>query len=191
MKGNFEIKVDEKYIISQLQNGVQMNTYYSPDLDAYALNMAKRGWKLWNGDGRLHAEVKELTINEFLLVMSLDSGEVEYFTPYVKISEADINNEVLEGLPNRTYPAYTDPSDEENPIEVPERVKTWNEWLLNYSMDGVQGNYTATLIDGFWYYNVNGIYKGLQYMTGSELMLIHNSVDAELVDEVPTIEEII
>lgn len=132
---------------------------------------------------------KDFDIDHLNLIMSFEGSQVEGWRPYVKIAEADINNEVPEGLPNRVYSAIPEYEDEEGNVvsEVPERVKTWNEWFLNFSRNGVQGNYTATLNDGYWYYNLN--YVSLNDdINGTELLLIHNSVDAELVDSLPVIE---
>lgn len=179
MKGNFEIQVNEKYIISQLVDGVQMNPDYSADLDAYSTNIIKRGWETWNGDGCIHAAVKELSIYEFLKVMSLDGGDVKGFGPYVKILSSDLTNEVPVGLPNRTKQVNT--GTKEEPV-YEERIKPWDEWIGT--------NYTKTEVEGYTYFLSYAGNNG-NFLSGSELLTINNLAYAELVDELPIIEEII
>lgn len=190
MKGTFEIQIDDLYILSYLNNGVQLNPKYNGDLDAYALNMKKRGWNTWNGDGMLHCEVHELNIQEFELIMSLDHGEVFRFMPTVKILRTDINNTIDPNLPNAYYPSYENLEDIDNKVIIPAKLKTWNEWLLNLSREGSYGGYACTEVDEYNYYNVIGVYKGVQYMTGTELSLIHNHEDVVLVESAPTTEVI-
>lgn len=120
----------------------------------------------------------DFKLKHFLLVSDVIGGEVEYYIPYIKIADADMSNEVPEGLPNRLVPATY---DEEGVELTPERVKTWTEW--------VQTNYTITTIEGYSYFRSNaGNYQG-KSLTSSELLIIHNSTDAELVDSLPVIEE--
>ena len=177
MKGNFEIQVNEKYIISQLVDGVQMNTDYSADLDAYSTNIIKRGWKVWNGDGCIHADVKELSIDEFLKVMSLDGGDVEGFGPYIKLLTTDLTQEVPVGIPNRTKQINI--GSEEEPV-YEEQIKTWDEWI------GM--NYTKTEVDGYTYFLSYSGNKG-DFLTADQLMIIYNLEYADLVESTPIIEE--
>ena len=115
MIGTFKISIPDKYVISAPdQNGNETNIYFSKLADIYTSNIIKRGWKVWNSDGRIHAEIMELTVDEFGILLSLE-GAVEWFNPFIKVPEALIDAEILEGLSNRTYQVQTsiDPITEE------------------------------------------------------------------------------
>jgi len=184
MKGTYIIQANEAYVIKGIDDTMFAHEVLPGiTVDDYVLNMVKRGWKRWNGDGRIHCEAKELKVWEFLKVMELDKGDVIYFNPFIKIAESDFDNTLPEGLPNRIKAAVIDPEspDSENPIILePERPKTWREWQI--------GNIIPELIEGYWYVNANyGNVNGVT-LTGTELMIVYNSNDATLVDEKPVIE---
>lgn len=187
MKGKFIIHVPEKYAISVPDAlGNETNPDFHPVVDRYATNILKRGWKLWNGNNILHAEVHDFTVQE-LLVLANFEGTVEYFNPFIKVAEADIDSEIPEGLPNRTYQeqigAETEFDSETNEeIQVPtyeERIHTWRTWRDSTHPLGEP-------IEGFYYFMSATFGKTL---TSNELLIIHNSLSAELVDSIPETNE--
>lgn len=186
-----EIKANEGYVIKGI-NPELFDDIIIGDITVndYILNFVKRGWKTWNGDGKIHVELKDgLYVEEFRLLIPLDGGEVLGWRPIVKVLSAIKNNEVIDGLPNIDYPEIGEYINEEGVIvpTVPSRRKTWNEYFLNYSRDGVQGNYTCVENDEYTYYNTNGCNKGVA-LTGTQLNIIDNLDNMTLVNSVPTIE---
>lgn len=122
----------------------------------------------------------DFKLKHFLLVADVIEAEVEYYIPYIKITDVNMYNEIPEGLPNRIISATY---DEEGVELTPERVKTWAEW--------VQTNYTITSIDGYSYFRSNAGNTQGKSLTSNELLILYNSTDAELVDELPVTEETI
>ena len=187
MQGTFIIQIPEKYGISVPDaQGNETNPYFHPVVDRYASNLLKRGWKLWNGNNMLHAEVHDFTVQE-LLVLSNFEGTVEYFNPFIKVAEADIDSEIPEGLPNRTYQEQIGVETELDPetneeIQVPiyeERIHTWRTWRDSTHPLGEP-------IEGFYYFMSASFGKTL---TSNELLTIHNAPTAELVDSIPETNE--
>ena len=187
MQGTFIIQIPEKYAISVPDAlGNETNPYFHPVVDRYASNLLKRGWKLWNGNNMLHAEVHDFTVQE-LLVLTNFEGTVEYFNPFIKVAGADIDSEIPEGLPNRTYQeqvgteAEIDPETNEE-IQVPihsTKVHTWRTWRDSTHPLGEP-------IEGFYYFMSASFGKTL---TSDELLIIHNSQTATLIDEMPVNNE--
>lgn len=183
INGTFKISIPEKYIISDPDiNGNETNPYFLTIADRYATNCLKRGWKLWNESDRLFAEVKRLRVDEFELIMMFE-GEIEWYNPFIKVSEVDIDSEIPEGLPNRIYKVQIgtesdiDPeTNEEYQIPIYEdNVHTWRSWRD-------QSHPLGEPINGFYYFMSATFGKTL---TGSELFIIHNSPYCELVNEIP------
>jgi len=176
MKGIFEIKANEAYTIKGI-NQEMFNYELIPGMTVkdYVFNIIARGWKTWNGDNCIHAEIKELSVGEFLLIMSLDNSDVKYFNPFIKIATSALDNEIPEGITNRINPAVLDEGGNEI---TPASIKTWREWVLQ--------NYTITDVEGYSYF-LSAAGTGCS-LTSEELMIIYNSTDATLVDEIPIIE---
>lgn len=183
MQGTFIIHVPEKYAISVPDaQGNETNPYFHPVVDRYATNILKRGWKLWSVGDVLHAEVKDFTVQEMLVLNRFDGG-VEYFNPFIKVAEADIDSEIPEGLPNRTYQEQVGTETELDPetneeIQVPtyqERIHTWRTWRDSTHPLGEP-------IEGFYYFMSASFGNTL---TSNELLIIHNSLTAELADSIP------
>lgn len=133
-------------------------------------------------------EINYLLLEHFLMIMELDGGKVEYFNPFVKVLDSAMDNEIPEGLSNRTYiktiteATYDEEGNELTPAVTEEVVKTWRQWQ--------RGNINPQLYDdGYLYVRSNyGNFNGAS-LSSKELLIIHNSTDAELVDETPKIEE--
>ena len=123
MQGIFEISIPEKYVISiPDMEGNETNADFTPMLDKYCNNILKRGWKVWNGGPALHAEIHSLVVQEFLLILGFE-GSIKYYNPFVKVEKVAINDEISEGLPNKTHTVVIDDSDPEN-IITEERIRT-------------------------------------------------------------------
>jgi len=178
MKGTFIIDLPEKYIISVPDiNGNETNPYFVTMLDRYCNNIIRRGWKVWNGGDRIHAEVLSLSIEELELINMFD-GNVQYFCPFIKVNENDIDSTVPEGLSNRTYIYDTGLITEEGELVTLEQTHTWRTWRDSSHPLG-------EIIDGYYYF----MSATFGYtLSGEELMIIHNSASAELVDEIPNYE---
>ena len=188
MKGTFIIQIPEKYAISVPDaQGNETNPYFHPVVDRYATNLLKRGWKLRNGNNMLHAEVHDFTVQE-LLVLTNFEGTVEYFNPFIKVAEGNIDDEIPEGLPNRVYSHQVGVKEEEDlidedtgvvhTVEVPDyedRIHTWRTWRDSTHPLGEP-------IKGFYYFMSATFGKTL---ASNELLTIHNSLSAELVDSIP------
>lgn len=183
MKGTFIISIPEKYVISipDIQ-GNETNPYFNVLADKYATNMLKRGWKLWNDDNKLNAEVKDFVVQEMLLVVALE-GTVQYFNPFIKVAEQFIDEVIPEGLSNRTY-FTTDMTDPYAPVEV-ENIHTWRTWRSpNHPLPA------PIDVEGINYYFFMSATFG-NTLTSDELMIIHQSENATLVDTIDTIPPVI
>jgi hypothetical protein len=177
------IQMNEKYVIEAPLSG---NVDYDPMAASYRNNLLTWGCtSKKQGDLVVMELINGVTLDvtDFQFIMSKDNGDIKYWNPRIKIAEANINDEVPEGLPNRMTAEVWDYTDEENPVLIePSRPKTWVEWF------GV--NYPPIIIEGYHYYVSVGGNKGFS-LTGSELMIIHNTTGVELVTEMPVIEEVI
>lgn len=168
MTGLFEISIPEKYVISEPDlEGNETSINFNTLADKYCNNIIRRGWKVWNGDSSIHAEVKSLTVGEFLLICSFE-GECKYYNPYIKISEEYIDNVIPEGLSNREYL--------DGDII---KVHTWRTWRSS------EESYPLQLIEGNYYFVS---YSFGNTLTSQELMTIYNNQDSTLVDELPTVD---
>jgi hypothetical protein len=167
-------------------NGKYVNPFH-PELDEVMekwFNWLERQKprKRGTANGVIWIEIDYLLVNEFNMLGQYDDAKVEYFNPFLKIAEADFDNEIPEGLPNRMTAEEWDYTDPENPVLItPSRVKTWREWQI--------GNIIPELIEGFWYVrssygNTNG--ASLKY---DEMLILQNSSDVEFVDSKPIDEE--
>ena len=177
MIGTFKISIPDKYVISAPdQNGNETNIYFSKLADIYTSNIIKRGWKVWNSDGRIHAEIMELTVDEFGILLSLE-GAVEWFNPFIKVPEALIDAEILEGLSNRTYQVQTgiDPITEEPIYE--DKIHTWKTWRDD-------SHPLADPIEGFYYFMSATFGRTL---STKELEIIYKNGTVFLVDSVPEV----
>lgn len=177
MIGKFEITIPQKYVISMPDmEGNETNPDFSLLLDKYCNNIVRRGWKVWDNSNNLHAEVRSLIVDELLLIRQY-SGTVKYFNPIVKVAELEIDSEIPIGLPNRTYTIIVDNTDPENPV-TEEKVHTWRSWRSpNHPLGEV--------FEGFYYF-ISATYG--KTLTCTELLIIHQSATATLVDTKPVIE---
>lgn len=102
-------------------------------------------------------------------VLSYDLGGVVNYSPYIKVSEANIDEQITDGLPNRTY------LDGDNV----EQIHTWRTWEMpNYPL--------PEPIEGYYYLLS---YRGTgNYLKDTELMLIYNDSNAELINDRPIID---
>jgi len=141
------------------------------------------------------------TTNDLLDIISA-GGDVEGFSPQVKILTTDINNATPVGLIKSIKPAVMSQPTEEDDIETfesvelePARQKTWYEWA---NLDS--NNFHASVVDEYSYFAAHFCGKTKQEtvrgklitttghcLSGTELMVIHNSSDAELVSKTPEI----
>lgn len=178
MKGTFIIDLPEKYIISVPDiNGNETNPYFVTMLDKYCDNIIRRGWKVCNIGDRIHAEVLSLSVEELELINMFD-GNVQYFCPFIKVGKNDIDSTIPEGLRDRTYIYDTGLITEEGESVTLEQTHTWRTWRDDSHPLG-------EVIDGYYYF----MSATFGYtLSGEELMIIHNSTSAELVDEIPNYE---
>jgi len=107
-------------------DGSEQNPDYNLMLAKYSNNILLRGWKTRVVGSMGVSEIQDLVVDEFLLITAFGGG-VKYFNPFIKVAEADIDNEIPEGLPNRTYSVCIEDCEEEEPI-MEERVHTWRTW---------------------------------------------------------------
>ena len=127
-----------------------------------------------------------MTVEELVLIMEsgiyTDSDgnifypEVYQFNPIIKVSIEDIDREIPEGLPNRTWINGSGP---DNPVEI---IHTWRTWRSSIETRPME------LIEDYYYF-ISATFGDT--LTGEELMIIHNDLYAELVDEKPMVNEII
>jgi len=131
---------------------------------------------------KVSEEIDFAPINLLFVVNDL-GGEVYFYNPYIKVAEANIDDEIPEGLPNRTYTVVIDDSDPDN-IITEERVHTWRTWRdENHPLGDV--------VNGYYYFISNTFFD---YLLGSELVLINNATGVEIISieqyqsEMPVIE---
>ncbi len=175
-----DITLDGKYVLMQPdENGNNINPDYSPVLDMYAMNIVKRNWPYKIDDNnKVQATVMDMILQEWQMILAY-GGSTRGYMPFIKVAEADIDNEVPEGLPNRTYEVCIADCEGEEPV-METRVHTWRTWRdATHPLPEVSE-------DGYYYFVSYTFGKGL---TDSELMTIYNSTDAELVDKIPISDE--
>lgn len=196
MKTNAIIEAHEGYVIKGVDP--DLYNYLLPNgmtVKEYIENMVFRGWKRWNGDNKIHVNVKSLSVQEMLVLKTLRDGEVYNFHPFIKLNENDINNEIPEGLPNRLFIAIAEYTNEEGELvpELPEKAKTWQQWLLNLDRDNNSQTNVVSFInhEGYNYYYTQVYANGIENITGTHLMIIYTdgNSDVTLVDDLPIIEE--
>ena len=78
--------------------------------------------------------------------------------------------------------------ENEQPIILfPARLKTWDEWLGQWKNED-KPNYVPMMHEGYHYYYSTMFHRG-SGLKGNELLIVQNSGDVELVDNLPIIEE--
>lgn len=168
------------------------NPDYMPALAEYIINMYIYGVKpvsqgeMTTADLSNDAEV-DFDIDHFSMLMQLPGAKVEFYMPFIKVAELDIDSEIPEGLSNRTYQEQVGTEIEVDPetgeeIQVPtyeERIHTWRTWRDSSHPLGEP-------VGGFYYFMSAPFGNTLP---SDELLIIHNSLTAELVDAVPEIIE--
>lgn len=210
--GDVYIQIHEVFLVTKTPLGKPNNPHFNNDAREVALNLAIRGNEREDGNGYITTlrtnknKFKKLpkkntknpepeptiTVAELVQTMGMiytdDEGNVFYpevymYTPFVKISIEDTDKLIPEGLSNRTKTVNI--GTEENPV-FEDQVKTWDEWFNPPST-----NTYYPIIDDHIYYVSYIPYGGIiEDVLGSELILIHNSLYAELVDAIPTNEVI-
>lgn len=177
---NIKIQMHEDMVIKYPTSD---NTMYSQVAFDYRSNLLAWGCIPVRKQPILEVELinnVKLDLTDFAFIMSSPSGEIYNFRPYIKMLTTDLYKEVPEFLPNRTKQVNT--GTEEEPVYI-ELVKTWEEW--------VKPNYTKTEIEGYIYFLSNsGTDKG-EALLGSQLWDIEMLDYAEIVIDLPVIEEVI
>jgi len=166
MIGNYKVSIPSKYVLSMPDmQGNETNPDFNLMLDKYSTNILKRGWKTEIIGANAISYVQELSVQEFLMIMGF-GGDVEYFVPFVKVAEADIDNTVPDGLPNR--------------LDDNGNARTWRTWR-----DAAHplGDLIADENGNNYYYFMSATFG--QALKAAELLAIHNATDAELVDTIP------
>lgn len=178
MNGIYKLHIPLKYVISYpAMDGSEQNPDYNLMIAKYCNNIILRGWKTESVGDMGISSVKSLIVDEFLLVLNF-GGKVEFFSPLVKVAEADIDNQIPEGLSNRTYPVIIDDSDPANPI-TEERVHTWRSWRDTAHPLG-------SPIEGSYYFMSASFGK---VHVDTELLIIHMHTDSTLVDAAPIVDD--
>lgn len=179
------IKID-RLLLKQLVDG-EANPLFNSEAFAFREDLISEGAEPYSDGTYLYCDMVSMdringrsatiafSVKDLVFVKNDLGGDVFNFAPWVKVAEADIDNEVPEGLPNRIEISY-DYTDPDNPVEV-QTARTWRTWRDD-------GHPLSEPIEGFYYFQSNTFYN---YLTGTELMIIYNSVNATLVDEVPII----
>jgi len=169
---DIKITLHKKYIVETV-------TEVNPDLDAsiltYVNNLIAVGCKrnVITPDTITATITQEQNLvlpfepHHLPFILSYDLGGVVNYSPYIKVSESNVDQHVTEGLPNRTY------LDEE---EV-EQIHTWRSWKIN-------SNYPLPEPVGGYYYLLS--YRGTgNYLLDTELLLIYNDINTELINNIP------
>jgi len=166
------ISIHKKYVIETV---VEVN----PDLDqkvlVYTRNLENLGCK----KEAVPPDTIQVTINSkanalspfephhLPFVLGYDLGKVENYAPYIKVPVANIDDDILDGLPNRIYQ-----DDAGNDV-----VHTWRTWksIDNYQLPSpVEGDYYLLS------------YRGTgNYLKDTELLLIYNDSTVGLENSVP------
>ena len=152
------MEVDTDYVHTlEMNNGLMLK----------ALRIASN----WFGG---YADMHEKKGNLYKAMINI--SKQSHLLDVIKVVEENIDDEVCEGIPNRTYTETTIFTDEnEQPVTV-ERIHTWRTWRDDSHQLGDS-------IEGYYYF-MSATFG--QTLTSHELMLIHNSANVELVDEIPT-----
>ena len=127
------------------------------------MNIIKRNWpyKITDDTNKVQATVMSLVLQEFLMIKQF-GGKVDGYNPMIRVAEADIDNEIPEGLPNRT--------------DAEGNIRTWRTWR-----DDTHPLPEPEDIDGTLYYTFVSYTFG-KALTDDELLIIYNSPDAQLID---------
>lgn len=184
------LTIPSKYIKKAPMTG---NPDYIEALAEYATNMYIYGAIPVSVNGITTVDLTndaeaDFDIDHFNMLSQLPGVKVEFYMPSIKVAEADIDNEIPEGLSNRTYQEQvgtvvtTDPETEEE-IQEPvyeTRVHTWRTWRDN-------SHPLPEPVEGYYYFMSATFGKTLLF---EELKIIFNSSNVELVDGKPKIENI-
>ena len=166
-----EVKFSYKYI------DPTDGTYYDQGVKDWSILMNDMGYPRTSVSDTVEATVPNISVNTFLKVSTLEKGDIKYWQAWMKIQDINIDNEIPEGLPNRTYEVCISDCETENPV-YETRVHTWRTWRdvghplpdpLEDPNDNLMYYYTLTYTFG-------------QTLTMDELLIIHNSADAVLID---------
>lgn len=170
----------------------QPNQMFNESLFAYRDDLLTQGIQPYRNGQWLCADIDtsraSFDIQDFLTVKST-GGRVEFYNPLIKVPVLNIDDEIPVGLSNRVYQVQIDTVteiDKETGEEIQspvydDRIHTWKTWRDNAHPLGEP-------VDGYYYFMSATFGKVL---TDDELMLIHNTPDIELVDNVPQITEIL
>lgn len=166
------IKMHKKYIIKTV-------TITNPDLDndvlTYLSNLEALGCE--KGTDGIDVITRTITPQQnsvspfephhLPFVLARDNGEVIGYAPYIKVPVANIDDDILDGLPNRIY----------QDADGKDVVHTWRTWAkgAEYPLpDPVEG----------YYYLLS--YRGTgNYLKDTELLLIYNDSTVGLANSVP------
>lgn len=153
-----ELVMPEIYVLKHPSVG---NPLFDQKVFDYRDNLISWGCKIFKDNGNIICILNNnvnIDIQDFLFVMSKDGGDVRNFNPYVKIHESKINNKIPNGLP------YSNNNN----------LNTWLKWRDNNHPIDIFNN-------GYYYFNVN-TFDNIS-LSGTQIMLIHKSVDTLLLDK--------
>jgi len=181
------LTIPSKYIKKAPISG---NPDYISTLAEYATNMYIYGAKPISSGGittvdlTLDAEA-DFDIDHFNMLTQLPDIKVDFYNPFIKVAETDIDNAIPEGLSNRTYKEQVDTTIEKEietgeEIQVPvyeTRIHTWRTWRDN-------SHPLSEPIEGYYYFMSATFGKSL---SSEELYIIHNSIHADLIDYYPLV----
>lgn len=132
----------------------------------------------------------KLEVSDFMMLIGVRDGDVSNYNPWVKVAEADLQNIVPEGLPERLITVVIDDTDPEK-IVTEQQSKTWYEWGRGFqTREQTESNMHLNIIEGYAYFKPTNGNRG-KYLSGAELVIIHQGADSELVREMPIIENYI
>ena len=145
------------------------SSFFNDEIYDWSVLMLNLAYPRQSIGERVHITSPNISIDNFHQTLALDNGDVKNWAAWMKIAETDIDNEIPEGLPNR--------DDGQGGIH------TWRTWRdaghplpdpIEDPADGLMYYYTITFTFG-------------KTLTSSELLIIDNSADAELIDyeEIP------
>jgi len=152
--------------------------FFNQGIKDWSTLMSELNYDRWTTGSLIHVKPDNISVQNFLDLMSMDDGGEYWYTCYIKVLDLDIDNEIPVGLPDREYEVCIADCETETPV-METRVHTWRTWRdANHPLGDPLED--PNNIGTFHYYFVS--YPFGTPLKDTELLIVHDSIDSELID---------
>jgi len=165
--------------------------FYDQDIKDWSLELLEYGYGRTKLGNVFITEAEGISVDDFLTLMSIDNGNQVGWLPFIKVNDADIDNEVPVGLDNRTYEECIANCDQDpegpTPPEYVTVIRTWRTWRdANHPLPDPIGEPIEAPTEYNYYFVAHtfGVAR-----RSYELLIIQNNADSELIikEDVPVV----